>query len=72
MNAQLQAQLEEIRGRAHSVLDGMTKHREQVARDALALCSAIERMDQALAKQQPAGGTPFTGLFGDIFGGKRR
>lgn len=47
-------QLNQIRDRANSVLDGMTRHREQVAKDCLLLCAAVERLNRTLAEREPA------------------
>jgi hypothetical protein len=75
MNSTLKAQLAAIRERADQVLDGMAKPRDQLAKDAKALCALVERMDAKLtelnARPKPIFVDPIDRMFNDILGGRR-
>lgn len=68
MNQSLIIKLAEIRTRANAQLDGITRGRERMAKDALALCDAVERLSAALVhqKQGHAINSIFESIFGDI------
>lgn len=64
------ARLTEIRASADNCLNGMTYNRTKLARDALDLCNAVDRLTKALAEEQAKNKQPRPGdnVFGDIFG----
>lgn len=63
-----------IQERAQRLLDGMTINREAFARDVLKLTHAARRLRDEVVRSQPRqsgpGGSSFTDVFGDIFGGR--
>ena len=63
--------LEQMEDNAQRQLDGMTSHRDQMARDVLWLAAAVRRLE-AMAKDaaQERTSRGFAEAFGNIFGGK--
>ena len=63
--------LEQMEDNAQRQLDGMTSHRDQMARDVLWLAGAVRRLE-AMAKgaAQERASRGFSEAFGNIFGGK--
>ena len=63
--------LEQMEHNAQRQLDGMTSHRDQMARDVLWLAGAVRRLE-AMAKDaaQERASRGFAEAFGEIFGGK--
>lgn len=64
--------LEQMEDNAQSQLDGMTSHRDQMARDVLWLAGAVRRLElmvnqHAAQERAPRG---FSEAFGNIFGSK--
>ncbi|QLQ28498.1 MAG: hypothetical protein HZT39_09725 [Pseudoxanthomonas sp.] len=56
--------ISDIRERANSVLDGMTAHRQRVARDCLLLCDEVQRLRTLLAQQDSAKENLFDTILG--------
>ena len=63
--------LEQMEDNAQRQLDGMTSHRDQMARDVLWLAGTVRRLE-AMAKgaAQERASRGFAEAFGNIFGGK--
>ena len=63
--------LEQMEDNAQRQLDGMTSHRDQMARDVLWLVVVVRRLE-AMAKDAAQERAPrgFSEAFGNIFGGK--
>ena len=63
--------LEHMETNAQRQLDGMTAHRDQMAKDVLWLAGAVRRLESA-AKEAAQARAPrgFAEAFGEIFGGR--